>query len=230
MAAEIQREEEERQKEAEEGGRSNEDEGVQLADSGQSTRTPTTEWAQEERSWAERRGRSEGGRWREEVQWSSEGRQEIQDVCREKIRGVTVQICERMGAKFGFLRENRRKKRSFGFSKVGRGRSVNSIQCSDKKGGSRNWRGSQKKTLERDGKEGGGTYGCFCIKRNKERGGEEQQRGEKREASGGRSCSLQNISAVFVHAFWVIFPYFKQFRYPNSRVLTQDLLAFTLEI
>lgn len=48
------------------------DEDAQLADSGQSTRTPTTEWAQEERSCEG--GEVRGGKWRR-VQWSLVGRQ-----------------------------------------------------------------------------------------------------------------------------------------------------------
>lgn len=64
---------------------------------------------------AERRGRRRGQRGEVEGGYSGG---DIQGVYTEKIMGVTVQICERMGAKLSFLRENRRKK-SFCFSKLG---------------------------------------------------------------------------------------------------------------
>lgn len=73
------------------------DEGAQLADSGQSTRTPTTEWAQEERSWEG--GEVRGGKWRR-VQLRSDGEEQEgahackQEVCAVFCRGRAEHGCD----------------------------------------------------------------------------------------------------------------------------------------
>ena len=72
--------------ETEEGGGSNKDEGVQLADSGQSTRTPTSEWAQEERRWAEER--EERSERRGEVE---EGTVKLRGGDKQEARGIKEQ-------------------------------------------------------------------------------------------------------------------------------------------
>ena len=119
VAAEMERERggrREERGETEEGGGSNKDEGVQLADSGQSTRTPTSEWAQEERRWAEereerseRRGGGSGGGQSEAQRGRQAGSSRHQGT--KRSRAERFEKCARMGSKLFIF--NRQKREEF---------------------------------------------------------------------------------------------------------------------
>lgn len=167
-AAEMDRERKER--EAEEGGGSNKEEGVQLADSGQSTRTPTTEWAQEEKSWAEERE----GRLKGEVEegtvelWSGDIQEVTAGLCLGwKNMGVAYLNVREWGQTFIFKKVTRGEKGSFASVTLWRQGGTKAQYNVQLKGGEVAMQGEAKKKRlmkhERHGQEGGGLYGHFCI-------------------------------------------------------------------